>query len=136
MMLVLDQKERCGDWAKERIGGVQSWGEWYEAIGWEQDGELQAVGIFESCNGPDICMHVAAAPGANWIRRDFVGAAFRYAFVQLGVRRVTANIPASNEASMRCALALGFRLEGIKRDGWLDGDMMVLGMLKSECRHL
>jgi RimJ/RimL family protein N-acetyltransferase len=134
-MLVLDQKVRCGDWAKERVG-VSSWGDWYESIGWEQDGELIAVCVFTNWNGPDICMHIAAIPGRRWLRRQALQAVFRYAFVQLGVRRITGHVPAKNADAVRFDLNIGFRLEGVKRDGWWDDDMLVLGMLKSECRFL
>lgn len=134
-MLVLDQKERCGDWAKERIG-VPSWGDWYETIGWEKDGQLQAVAVFSHYCGPDVVLHVAAIPGKRWLRREVLRAVFRYAFIQLGVRRITSHIPETNKDSIRFNLHLGFHLEGVKRNGWWDGDMLITGMIKSECRYL
>lgn len=134
-MLVLNQKERCGDWAKERIG-IKSWGDWYECIGWERNGELVAAAVFNEYSGPDVCVHVAAIPGKRWLTREVLSAVFQYAFVQLGVRRVTSHIPAKNSESVRFNLHLGFHLEGIKRDGWWDDDMLITGMLKSECRYL
>lgn len=135
-MLVLGQKERCGDWAMSRIAGVQGWGEWYETIGWEEKGELTAVAVFSNYSGPDIQLHVAAIPGGHWLTRAALRAVFRYAFVQLGVRRITSHIPETNLASVRFNLHLGFTLEGAKREGWWDGDMLITGMLKSECRYL
>lgn len=134
-MLVFDQKERCGDWAKARIG-IQSWSDWYEAIGVERKGELIAVAVFEHWNGPDIELHVAAIPGGRWLTREALKAVFRYAFVQLGVRRITSHIPETNRDSIRFNLHLGFTLEGVKRHGWWDGDMLITGLLRSECRYL
>ncbi len=134
-MLVLDQKERCGDWAKERIG-LPSWGDWYEAIGWERNGDLVGVAVFNQWNGPDICLHVASAKGVHWLSRTALRAVFRYPFVQLGVRRITCHIPESNLASVKFNLHLGFTLEGVKRDGWWKENMLMTGMLKSECRYL
>lgn len=136
-MLVLGQKERCGDWAKAKIPGVQSWGEWYEAIGWEKDGELQAVAIFDHYSGPDISIHVAAVPGRRWMTREALRTVFRYPFNQLGVHRVTGCIASRNKDAVRLNLHLGFTLEGVKRQGSHDGDdMLILGMLKEECRWL
>lgn len=135
-MLVLGEKERCGQWALARIPGVHSWGEWYETIGWEKSGELQAVAVFNNYCGPDVCLHVAAIPGKRWLTREVLRAVFRYAFNQLGVRRITSHIPSQNRDSVRFNLHLGFHLEGVKRNGWWDDDMLITGMLKSECRYL
>lgn len=134
-MLIVGQKERCGDWARDRIG-VQSWGAWYEALGWEKDGELQAVVVFENWSGPDISLHIAAMPGKRWLRREFMRAGFRYAFIQLGVRRITCPIPAMNFAAARFAVKFGFTLEGVKQHGWWNDDMMIFGLKKAECKYL
>lgn len=134
-MLIVGQKERCGDWAKARIG-VATWGDWYEAFGWEKGGELIAAAVYTNFSGPDISLHIAAIPGKRWLRREALKAVFRYAFVQLGVRRITGYVPLSNKDAIRFDLHLGFHLEGEKRNGWWDGNMLVLGMLKEECRYL
>lgn len=135
-MLVLADKERCGDWAKERIPGVKSWGEQYEAIGWEKDGQLTAVVVYTNWSGPDISMHIAAIPGRRWMSRVFLRAVFAFPFLGLGVRRVTWYVPSANTESVRFSLHLGAKLEGVKRDGWYGDDMLILGMIKSECRYI
>jgi RimJ/RimL family protein N-acetyltransferase len=134
-MLVLDQKERCGDWAKQKLD-IESWGSSYECIGWEQDGALQAVAVFTNWTGPDVALHIAAVPGRRWLRREALRAVFRYAFNQLGVRRITGYVPETNRDAWKFDTHLGFKLEGVKRDGWHHEDMLVLGMIKSECRYL
>jgi RimJ/RimL family protein N-acetyltransferase len=135
-MLILDQRVRCGDWAKERIEGVQSWGTLYEAIGWEQDGQLTAVVVYDHWSGPDVNMHIAALPGCRWMRRLYLRTVFQYPFLKLGTRRVTANVASLNNPCVRFCLHIGFKLEGIKRDGWHGDDMLVLGMTRAECRYL
>ncbi len=134
-ILILGQKERCGEWARGRIAHVPSWGEWFEAIGLERDGALQAVVVYNLWSGADIAMHIAAVPGRRWMTRDFLRAVFRYPFVQLGCRRVTGYVPASNSDALRFDLHLGFRREGLMREALENGeDVVILGMLERECR--
>lgn len=135
--LVLDDKARCGAWALERIAHVPSWGEWFEAIGLERDGDLLAVVVYNLWSGADIAMHVAAMPGRRWMTRAFLRAVFRYPFVQLGCRRVTGYVPASNADALRFDRHLGFVEEGRMREALPTGeDVLVLGMLRRECRWL
>ena len=132
--IILDQKERCGEWARARIPHVESWGEWFEAIGLEKDGELVAVVVYNLFSGADIAMHVAAEPGRRWMTRAFLRTVFRYPFVQLECRRVTGYVPASNADALRFDRHLGFKEEGRMREALPDDDVIVLGMLKRECR--
>lgn len=133
--LVLDDKARCGAWALERIAHVPSWGEWFEAIGLERDGDLLAVVVYNLWSGADIAMHVAAMPGRRWMTRAFLRAVFRYPFVQLECQRVTGYVPASNADALRFDRHLGFVEEGRMREALPNGeDVIVLGLLKRECR--
>lgn len=133
--IVLNERDRCAEWARLRIGHVDSWGEWCEAIGLERDGELIAVVVYNLFSGADIAMHIAAVPGRRWMTREFLRVAFRYPFVQLGVRRVTGYVPASNADALRFDLHLGFVQEGCMREAMENGeDIIVLGMLERECR--
>ena len=133
--LVLTEKERCGEFARSRIPHVPSWGEWYEAIGLERDGELVAAVIYNFYSDCDIAMHIAAVPGRRWLNREFLRAAFRYPFVQLEVQRVTGYVPEKNVDALRFDLHLGFVQEGRMREALPGGeDVIVLGMLERECR--
>ena len=135
--IILNERDRLAAWAQARIAHVPSWGEWCEAIGLERDGELSAVVVFNLFSGADIAMHIAAVPGRRWMTREFLRAAFRYPFWQLGCRRVTGYVPASNADALRFDLHLGFVQEGRMREALPDGeDVIVLGMLRNECRWL
>lgn len=106
------------------------------AIGLEKDGDLKAGVVYNGhVEGNSIQMHVAAVPGRRWLTRSFLRAAFRYPFLQLGLRRVTLLIPARNIPSRRFAQGLGFQLEGIAREGASPTeDLCIYGMLARECR--
>ena len=135
-MIILDQRERCGDWAKQFIPHVSSWGEWYQAIGLERDGVLQAVVVYNFYNQADIAMHIAAVPGSRWMTKGFLQTVFCYPFIQLGTKRVTGYVPAKNMAARRFDEHIGFRREGLMRDALPDDDVIVYGMLKRECRWI
>lgn len=60
----------------------------------------------------------------------------RYAFGQLGCRRVTARTAVSNEKAIKALTRLGFKREGIARQ-WFDGeDAVLFGLLRDEQRIL
>jgi RimJ/RimL family protein N-acetyltransferase len=134
--VILNERDRCAEWARQRIPHVESWGEWCEAIGLEDDGELLAVVVFNLYSGADIAMHIAAVPGRRWMTREFLRVAFRYPFVQLGCRRVSGYVPASNADALRFDRHLGFVEEGRLREALVTGeDVIVLGMLRNEAER-
>ena len=110
-------------------------GEWYEGIGLERNGELIVAALYTLMTKRDIVMNVAALPGKAWATTEFLEAAFRYPFVQLGLRRITAFVPASNDKALKLNRHLGFRDEGLLRESAEDGDMIVLGLLREESRY-
>ena len=132
--VILNERDRCAEWARQRIAHVPSWGEWCEAIGLEDDG-LLAVVVYNLYSGSDIAMHIAAVPGRRWMTREFLRVAFRYPFVQLGCRRVSGYVPASNTDAQRFDEHLGFVREGLMRHALPDDDIIVYGMLREEARR-
>jgi RimJ/RimL family protein N-acetyltransferase len=134
--IILNERDRLAAWAQARISHVPSWGEWCEAIGLERDGELSAVVVYNFFSECDIAMHIAAIPGRRWLSRQFLRAAFRYPFVQLQVQRVTGYVPEKNADALRFDLHLGFKREGLMRCALPDDNVIVLGMLRDECRFL
>lgn len=108
-----------------------------QTIGLEEDGELIAGVLFTMYNGPSICMHVAAVPGKRWMTRDYLFRCFAYPFLQLECRRVTGLVREDNLVAQRFDEHLGFKREGVIRQGCDDGtNMLLYGMLKAECRYL
>jgi RimJ/RimL family protein N-acetyltransferase len=129
-------RERCATWARERIPGIESWSDWYQAFGWETDGKLVAAVVYTHFNGSDIWMHCAIDCKGKCLTRTAIKAAFRYPFVQLGCRRVTGLVAARNVAAQKIDEKLGFVREGLLREGLPDDDLIVFGMLKKDCRWL
>ena len=107
------------------------------AIGLRHDGELVAGVVYEGFNGRNMWAHVAAMPGARWLRRDYLRACFVYPFVLCGVDRLSGYVNESNAEARRFDEHLGFkeesRLRGAAPDG---GDVILYVMWRDECRFL
>ncbi len=110
---------------------------YYSAIGWLSGSRLLAGVVYENIRAGNVDLHIAALPGSMWCRPEFLKGIFLYAFDQLGCHRATGKTPANLSASRRMQEALGFRLEGIVREGMQDGrDLCIYGMLRRECRWI
>jgi len=62
-----------------------------------------------------------------------------YIFNQAKLKRCNSSIRISNHASIKLTKAYGFQIEGIKRHGFVASkaeDMVLLGLLKDECRWI
>jgi RimJ/RimL family protein N-acetyltransferase len=135
---VFGDKRRVGQWVMEHIPGMEvDDGLDYEAIGvCSDDGELIAGVLFNHFTGYDISMHVAAERGRLWATPKVLKAIFSYPFNQLKCRRVTGFVSAINTATIKFDLKAGFVIEGRLRDATPEGDMIILGMTRNECRWL
>lgn len=133
--LIYGQEERLLPWAARRIG-VERFRRDAYCLGLERRGELVAVVVFEDFTRVGCSMHVASDGSAHWMNRALLAAAFAYPFTQLGMRRVTAMVPSKNTAALRLDQHLGFEVEGLCRHGAPDDDVVILGMLRENCRFL
>lgn len=132
---VYSDPERYLAWAAEKVG-VRSFRRDARAIGLEGRKGLVAVAVYDTFSPGTCCMHIASDGSRRWLTRDFLFRMFAYPFMQMGQRRVTGLIAASNGASLRFARHIGFRDEGVLREEAPDGDMIVLGMLRRECKWI
>jgi RimJ/RimL family protein N-acetyltransferase len=108
-----------------------------KGLGLERDGELVAGVLYEGWNGVNIWMHVAAAPGKRWMTREYLRYCFYYPFVELGCRRVSGCVEASNEQARRFDEHLGFRQEAVMQGAASDGgDLILYVMRREECRYV
>jgi len=107
------------------------------AIGLEEDGEIIAGVVYTHFTQASITAHIAAAPGKRWMNKEFLRRIFAYPFVQLKCNRITGLVRVDNLDAQRFDEHLGFKREGLLRQACTDGtDMILYGMLRSECRFL
>jgi RimJ/RimL family protein N-acetyltransferase len=109
----------------------------YAALGiCNPSGELIGGVVYDHFTGYDIAMHVAAVRGSMWMRPHIISQIFGFPFNQLKCRRVTGYVSARNSHTIKFDLGLGFQVEGRLRDATPEGDMIILGMTRNECRWL
>lgn len=119
-------------WARERIPNYIGWNGYYQAIGREVGGELDGAVVYTDASPTNV---VASIVLERPLTRRFLRVVLWYPFEQLKVRRITALVEEWNEKSICLCERLGFRLEGRMREAAMDGgDVLVMGLLKSECR--
>lgn len=126
-------RELLGEWAKARIPYVRDWGDWYQAVGRIDDGEITAAVIYKDYSLCDIGMHIAAE--GRWATRAFLDTIFHYPFGILKVQRVTGYVPRKREDQLRFWELMGFQREGVLRQALPDDDIVIIGLLKDECRY-
>lgn len=134
-MLIYGQDDILLPWVAERIGlpGFQPGA---TAIGIGDDKGIRGAVVYD-CIGPvDCSMHVASDGSRRWLTREFLVHVFAYPFIQLGLRRVTAMVPAKNTHALHFDEKLGFTREGYHPHGMPDDDLVSLGMLRSNCRFI
>jgi RimJ/RimL family protein N-acetyltransferase len=130
-----EHQEILGNWAMSRMKYVSTWGA-FRAIGLIDESQILAVTVYNEFYEAGCAIHIAAVPGRSWATKAFVRAAFEYPFNQLGYRRLTGYVAAKNLEAQRLDEHLGFKREGYLREMLPDDDVIVYGMLKSECRFI
>ncbi len=102
----------------------------------EVDGECVGGVIYNGYapNG-SICMHMAGF-NKHWINRDMLWVCFDYPFNRLRVKKIFANMPASNAEAISMNRRFGFLREFSVKDVFEDGDLIVMDMYKHECKWL
>jgi RimJ/RimL family protein N-acetyltransferase len=134
--IVWNQPERVMRWVAERTDEQDGY-KLFTAIGLEVDGELVAGTVYNMRAGSNILAHVASDGSRHWLTAPYLAACFRYPFLQLGCSRITGLVRADNVDAQRFDEHLGFKREGQLRAACTDGtDLIVYGMLKSECRFI
>jgi RimJ/RimL family protein N-acetyltransferase len=126
------------EWAIPRLNaGVGHW-DGASCLILEKDGDITAVAVYNHWYpGTSVEISIASLPGRQWLTRPFLSAVFRTPFLEWNMRRVGSSIAATNLKSIRFCEHLGFVREGCIRQGAPDrSDLLIYGMLKSECRFL
>lgn len=74
-----------------------------------------------------------AADSPRWATRETIARLMWGMFVKLDCHRVTTRIHAKNSRAIRFNEGIGFKREGVIREGWGPGeDCVLLGLLRSE----
>ena len=134
-MLIYGRDDILLPWAAERIG-IPGFQPGAQSIGIGEGGLVRGAVVYDSIGPADCSMHVASDGSRRWLTREFLAHVFAYPFIQLGLRRVTAMVPAKNLHAIRFDEKLGFVREGYHPHGMPDDDLISLGMLRKNCRFI
>jgi len=132
-MLLYGSDKEISHWVCNRLG-VKSLDP-CRAIGIIHDKSLIGGIVYSNYRDGNIEISMAVS-SPKWGTRQNFRALLGYPFRQLGCRRVTCLVKAKNQSVRTFLCRLGFREEGILRQGFVDDDAAILGMLKAECRWL
>lgn len=137
-MIVTGQDEWLGPWMTARQDGATWVPGAGHTIGLIDDKTQQplCVVLYDNFNQANVNMHLAAVPGKRWLNREFLWYCFYYPFMQLGVKRVTGIVAASNLEARKFDENLGFTLEATLEDAHPDGDLLIYKMTREQCRWL
>lgn len=87
----------------------------------------------------DVGFAVASEHWGQAYGREAMTTLIKYAFIELGLRRLEADVDPHNAACLKSLEALGFKREGYLRQRWLVAgelqDSVILGLLRSDCMH-
>ncbi len=106
-----------------------------KTIAIENNGKIIAVILYYNYTGDDVEMAIASR-SPKWITRKILRIGFRYPFCQLGCSRVTGRVEADDHKVLEIDKRLGFVVEGTVRKALKGKDIIILGMLKDECRWI
>jgi RimJ/RimL family protein N-acetyltransferase len=129
-MLIFGQDRELAAWAAHRLG-ISDFRHPYVAIGVARHGELMAVAIYNNYQHPNIeITFVTSTP--RWATRQAISSIFRYPFVQLKCRRLTAITEATNEDAGTFLVRLGFKQEGYHPQLFNAADGVSYGLLAQD----
>lgn len=132
--IIYNQDQQLVEWAAGVIGFTPRSDA--RAIGYASGGQMRAVTVFDTFGESDCNIHIASDGSGQWCTRNFLCCSFAFPFIQLGLARVTGFVPSTNAAALRFDLHLGFQHEGVVRNAFRGQDLIVLGMLREECRFI
>lgn len=99
------------------------------------DDRLMGGVIYTAYTGASIMMHTAGFD-PRWLNVDMLWAVFSYPFDMLGCSKVIIQCKSSNAHALEFVRKVGFKEETRVRDVFVDGDAVVLGMYRADCRWL
>lgn len=132
--ITYDDQAKLISWASACIGFEPR--QDVQAMGWVDGSTIKAVTLWDGFSECDCNIHIASDGTRHWLTRGYLRASFWHPFLQWNLRRVTALVPAKNHDALRFDLHLGFEREGLIRHALPGDDLIVLGMLRENCRYI
>ncbi len=130
-VLLFRADDALAAWAGDRLG--MEIAKPNTSIGVARQGKIVAVAVFNNFRPPNIeITFVTSSP--RWASKSAISAILKYPFRQLGCKRVTAIIEATNQPARAFLCRLGFKLEGIHPDVFTSGAAETYGLLAHDAK--
>ena len=97
----------------------------------DENDNLVAGVVYDHLTGP--CVTATIAVEGKCLPRNMIRAMFNYPYKYLGVRKILVYVSEVNYKSVELAKRLGFKVEATIKDVYVEGDMLVLSLLKQDC---
>jgi RimJ/RimL family protein N-acetyltransferase len=135
-VILLKQDPGYLKWAGDVIGATYdpTRSAWISRL--NDDGTPLAVVVFDRFDEYNCQMHIASDGTKRWYSREFVSTCYRYAFLQMNMRRISVVIREDNARSLKLCRQLGHVEEGVLKEWFGDKDGVLMRMLKTECRWI
>lgn len=125
-MLLYGWDREIARWVGDQLG-ITSFGP-CAAVGVVHKGEIVAGWVYNNYRPPNIeISFVRTSP--NWASPGAVRSIFRYPFLQLKCKRMSATVEATNQPVRAFLCRLGFSQEGYHPDALPTGDAVTYGIL-------
>jgi RimJ/RimL family protein N-acetyltransferase len=141
VVILAGQSERVRDWICSQIRDIYAKPERdYEAIGVVRGSEIIGGVLYHNYHEIAPGQHdimMSAAGHSGWLSKATLRIFFSYPFQALSCVRITTIAAKSNRKARSLNDRLGFKMEGVLRDGRGVGrDSVAYSMLKHECRWI
>lgn len=131
-MLIFGHDAALAQWAALKLG-AKGFGPCV-AIGVAHRNEIVAVAVYNDYSHPNIHItFVTSSP--RWASKGAIRAIFRYPFVQLACKRITAVTEATNQPARAFLCRLGFKEEGRHPDCFDSGEGISYGLLRADAER-
>ena len=131
-MITTDNQHELAAWLCNKIGLVPT--PYLMCIGVCRDSAIIGCVGFDQFNGASLVMHAAGEQG--WLSRQLIYVVFNYAFNVCNVKMLIGLVPSDNRDALRFNSHLGFKTALVLEDAHPDGALVLMTMLRGECRYL
>lgn len=139
MLLVLDDKERVGDYVGEEALSPGGYCDEYQAVGVEdKDNNLVAGMVYTQYTGYSVEIHLRV-DSPRHAPLNFFRYVCQYGYIHLGVERGWCEVAVTNKRCHKLLEGMYFKREGVARKSLLlpDGelvDSIIFSCLREECK--
>ena len=130
-MIICDQTERVGQWIADKTG-MAFYNNGCHAIGLEIGGRITAGILYQNFMPKSVDVSWAV----DYMNKHFLWYLFYYPLIELGLKKMIAEVDSTNHKSMKACEKLGFQKEAVIIDAGQIGDKIIYSITANQCRFI